>query len=93
MVVGVSPKHGLGIFPGKGTFHPGRAPGLRSGSVLSAREPWETWGGASPHTEWRNWPGLTKDLMMPTCWTKEGKEIKGGVVTFQGDLVSHSKAM
>lgn len=26
--------------------------------------------------------------MKPTCWTKEGTEIKGRVVTFQGDLVS-----
>lgn len=31
--------------------------------------------------------------MKPTCWTKEGTEIKGGVVTFQGNLVSHGNAM
>lgn len=45
----LSPELSLRIFPGKGTFHPGMAPGL------SLRQ---TWVGASPHSGWRNWPGL-----------------------------------
>ena len=86
----VSPEHKFRIFPGKGTFHPGRAPTLSTRQSFISQRALGDLGHGQP-THWvaeLHW-GLTRDLMKLPCLTKEGTKAKEGVVAFQGDPVRH----
>lgn len=75
------------IFPGKGTFHPGRAPALRQ-SYISQRALGDLRRGQPTPWDRANWQEPKRNLMTLICFTQEGAEAKGGVVAFQEDLVS-----
>lgn len=66
--------------------------GLQAGSLgqscISQRALGDLGRGQPPHWDGQNTQGPERDLMKPNCFTQEGAEAKGGVVTFQGDPVS-----
>lgn len=58
-----------------------------AGSVASAREHWETWGGASPLTGMAGTDGGT------SCFMQEGAEAKGGTVASKETQGATGKAV
>lgn len=85
----VRPEHGLRIFSGKGTFHPGRAPALNlRQAYIGQRAPGDLGRGQPTPWDRANRQEPEKNLMMLTCFTQEGTQAKGGVVAFREDLAS-----
>lgn len=75
----VSPEHKFRIFPGKGTFHPGKAPTLSLRQSFISQRALGDLGHGQP-TRWVAevpW-GLMRDLMKLTCLTKGARRSKEG---------------